>query len=381
MADNPKAAFHRRALASPGLSDEARAHHQEQLRKHSGDVTDLPGGPNHALAARADPENRRATVPIRPKSSAPKPPRAAKKAAASSPPADAQRAAPSPPAPSAAAAYTAAHAHLHQGPAPAAKKAAPTPQPQVQHTPQQMTALAGWHEQQHRRLIAEGDARSAAVHEQKAAALRKTLETHPGAASVDEGRSNPEVSMHMERASHSRMLANRAGVARAAAAADVLTAKRKAEEVAADPNRGKGSVEHGMALAEVAAQRAQVAHHANIEKTHFAEEKVHIAHAKTARAETAEESARAENEAQAAHARADQAHEAVRGGEQRIAIAKIHAHAAANPQEQEARTGHAHRDPVRERREHIARAAKNFAELFHTGSDELIKHMQREVGH
>lgn len=383
----------RAAKANPGLSEDIRgmivAFHEKQLER-------FPTASGRKKAAAPTPSSEPASPPTRKgsftqgASTTPKPPRAAEKAAPATPPGDAQHAAPTP-APSAAAAYTAAHAHLHQpGAAPAAKPA-PAEQPTSlwpAHSTDQLSALAGYHEQQQRNLAARGDLRGAAVHGQKAAGMRKMLEQRGAASGGGENEPvhNAEASLHMEKASESRMLANRAGIARAAAAADVMTAKRKAEEIAADPNRGKNSVEHGMAMAEVASHREKVAHHANIEKGHFADEKLHIARAKAARASNPEESARAEHEAQAAHARADQAREAVRGGEQRIAIAQIHAKTAqeraeGQGPEDEHGGGHGGRDPLHERAERIRRASHEFLSLLHTGSHDLIKHMHNQVGH
>jgi hypothetical protein len=372
MAQNDRAIeWTRNVLKRADLTPDAREHHEERLRT-------LTAGQPQAPSARPQKAAKSAPAP------SPKPPRAAAKKAPATPPSGARRAAPSQPAqpaPSHADAYAAAHAHLHQGPA-RAPKPAPKPKPQPMHNADQLRTLATFHEREHRNAITRGDTRGAVAHAAKAAEMRKALEAHPEQAAASSGTGkNPEAERHMEEASHHRHLANRAGVARAAAAANVLEAQHEAEKIAADPNRGRQHPTYQMAQAQVAAHREKVAQHANVEKAHFADEKVSIAHAKQARAETDDARKRAENEALAAHARAEQSREAVRGGHARIGIAQIKAQEAAKPPEEKAPAQHGGRDPLRERRERLKHASEEFHALLHTGSHELIQQMHRQVGH
>lgn len=384
MAESRKADWHAQVLKRTDLTPDVRSYHEEALR-----------------AAKSGAQS----APAQPSAPAPKPPRAARRKTPATPTAGGQRAAPdaaervrerlaagAAPAPvhrqapasappSAAAAYTAAHAHLHTGAAPSAPSR-PKPQPQAQsaHTHEQMTALAEYHEKEQRRFAMQGDARGAAVHGHKAATMRQALQEHAQRGASAPAQPNTAADAHLDEASHHRHLANRAGVKRAAASADVLEAQHAAERVAADPQHGKGSLAHQVALAAVASHRERVAQHANEEKVHFADEKVSIARAKGARATDSKAKARAANEALAAEARADQAKEAIRGGHARIGIAQIHAQRAANPSQEQAAHGRP-RDVLRERTERIKHASDAFHQILQTGGDELIKHMQHQVGH
>lgn len=343
MADR-KAQWHARALENENLSPKARAYHEQQLRNLSGSAP---------AAASSKP------------SATPKPPRAAKKAAAT-PPAGAQHAAQ----PSEVDAYIAAHAHLHQGPEPAAPSA--KPRPPVEHTPEQMRTLAEFHEHHARAFEARGDTRGAAVHAQKAADMRQALAAHPAGSSTPSvkptGRAarvvNPVAEKHRVEGKRYGSLAAEARKNAAAEGAKV------AEHLDLAAKAGDET--------QSAAHKAQAAVHRSNAARYRAEAATHTANAADSYANAAEAESngdeKAKHVATAARQRAQAATFNAQAAQHRSNTAT---HQAQNPQ---GSSGHG-RDPLKERRERIEQAAKSFRELIHTGSHDLIRHMQREVGH
>lgn len=386
MAEDRRAAFHQRALKSPGLSDEARAYHQGELDKRSAaskpasqraapqapHAADTPpdsgtktkrSSNNAALAASEEEEEDDFPVHIGgdPHQFPPHSGFVGGRPAVSEQRTPAQG-------PSAAATYIATHAHLHQDTEPTPRPA-PKPRSPISRTPEQMAKTVEYHEDLHRRAVDVGDVRAAKVHADKAQAMREAMQVqgHPlPSTPARAGRAvrvvNPEVErnrveakQHAARATESRMHASQHN--------EAMTEHLHRAAQATDPNeRAAHNALAATARAAAARHRAEAAGH----QANSAESNARAAQAQ------GNDDEKARQVALAARHRATGARFNQQASENRAQTAQHRADTAVS--------GGTSRNTEAVRHAKLKRASKEFHDLLQTGSHTLIEQMRRQVG-